>query len=233
MRPKTSQRSAPTRRPGCLIVLVAANERCSCTSASTGPARRRNPGVSGTRRIRRRRVVAEVHARRDGPIRVTSSATAKSRRSAARARETRSRARLGQPASAPSQERNLETMLKTRVLDRTALILDIFAQRAATLRRQAAGGARAARASPSRLVRGWTHFERQKGGIGLRGPGETQLETDRRLRRGGGSGSSRSALTSVERQREVGRKERAARASRRPWHSSAIRTPASPRCSTR
>ena len=84
-------------------------------------------------------------------------------------------------ALSPSQERNLERELQCRVLDRTGLILDIFAQRA----RSHEGKLQVELAQLShlatRLVRGWTHLERQKGGIGLRGPGETQLETDRRL----------------------------------------------------
>lgn len=83
----------------------------------------------------------------------------------------------------PSQERNLEKELQCRVLDRTGLILDIFAQRA----RSHAGKLQVELAQldhiSTRLVRGWTHLERQKGGIGLRGPGESQLETDRRLLR--------------------------------------------------
>ena len=81
----------------------------------------------------------------------------------------------------PAQERNLERALECRVLDRSGLILDIFAQRA----RSHAGKLQVELAQlqhlSTRLVRGWTHLERQKGGIGLRGPGETQLETDRRL----------------------------------------------------
>ena len=81
----------------------------------------------------------------------------------------------------PSQERNLETLLKCRVLDRTGLILDIFAQRARTFEGKLQVELAQLQHLASRLIRGWTHLERQKGGIGLRGPGETQLETDRRL----------------------------------------------------
>lgn len=81
----------------------------------------------------------------------------------------------------PSQERNLEAMLKCRVLDRTGLILDIFAQRARTYEGKLQVELAQLNHLATRLVRGWTHLERQKGGIGLRGPGETQLETDRRL----------------------------------------------------
>ena len=83
----------------------------------------------------------------------------------------------------PSQERNLERELECRVLDRTGLILDIFAQRARTHEGKLQVELAQLEHMSTRLVRGWTHLERQKGGIGLRGPGETQLETDRRLLR--------------------------------------------------
>ena len=81
----------------------------------------------------------------------------------------------------PVQERNLSRALCCRVLDRTGLILDIFAQRAASAEGKLQVELAQLRHLSTRLVRGWTHLERQKGGIGLRGPGETQLETDRRL----------------------------------------------------
>ena len=81
----------------------------------------------------------------------------------------------------PSQERNLERELECRVIDRTGLILDIFAQRARTHEGKLQVELAQLDHLSTRLVRGWTHLERQKGGIGLRGPGETQLETDRRL----------------------------------------------------
>ncbi|HNA29508.1 MAG TPA: GTPase HflX [Thiobacillaceae bacterium] len=82
----------------------------------------------------------------------------------------------------PIQERNLERRLQCRVLDRTALILDIFAQRARSNEGQLQVELAQLRHYSTRLVRGWTHLERQKGGIGMRGgPGETQLELDRRL----------------------------------------------------
>jgi len=81
----------------------------------------------------------------------------------------------------PSQERNLENIFKARVLDRTGLILDIFSSRASShIGKLQVELAQLSHLS-TRLVRGWSHLERQKGGIGLRGPGETQLETDRRL----------------------------------------------------
>ena len=81
----------------------------------------------------------------------------------------------------PSQEKNLEKKLSCRVIDRTGLILDIFAQRARSFEGKLQVELAQLRHISTRLIRGWTHLERQKGGIGLRGPGETQLETDRRL----------------------------------------------------
>lgn len=84
----------------------------------------------------------------------------------------------------PAQERNLEKIFQCRVIDRTGLILDIFAQRARTFEGKLQVELAQLQHLSTRLVRGWTHLERQKGGIGLRGPGETQLEVDRRLIRG-------------------------------------------------
>lgn len=84
-------------------------------------------------------------------------------------------------ALSPAQERNLERLVQCRVLDRVGLILDIFAQRARSHEGKLQVELAQLRHMSTRLVRGWTHLERQKGGIGLRGPGETQLETDRRL----------------------------------------------------
>lgn len=83
----------------------------------------------------------------------------------------------------PSQERNLERLLQCRVVGRSGLILDIFAQRARTFEGKLQVELAQLQHLSTRLIRGWTHLERQKGGIGLRGPGETQLETDRRLLR--------------------------------------------------
>jgi len=84
----------------------------------------------------------------------------------------------------PAQERNIEEVCKCRVVDRIGLILDIFAQRAFTYEGKLQVELAQLKHMSTRLIRGWTHLERQKGGIGLRGPGETQLETDRRLLRG-------------------------------------------------
>ncbi|BFM05310.1 GTPase HflX [Halioxenophilus aromaticivorans] len=107
----------------------------------------------------------------------------------------------------PSQERNLEKVLECRVLDRTGLILDIFAQRARTHEGKLQVELAQLQHMSTRLVRGWTHLERQKGGIGLRGPGETQLETDRRLLRVRIKAIS-SRLDKVRRTREHGRRAR-------------------------
>lgn len=107
----------------------------------------------------------------------------------------------------PSQGRNLERQFQCRVLDRTGLILDIFAQRARTFEGKLQVELAQLGHMSTRLIRGWTHLERQKGGIGLRGPGETQLETDRRLL------SQRikqinKRLSKVRKQREQGRQSR-------------------------
>ena len=87
---------------------------------------------------------------------------------------------ISSAALSPSQERNLERRLECRVVDRAGLILDIFAQRARSFEGMLQVELAQLRHLSTRLVRGWTHLERQKGGIGLRGPGETQLESDRR-----------------------------------------------------
>ena len=110
-------------------------------------------------------------------------------------------------ALTPAQQRNLERHFNCRVLDRTALILDIFAQRAQSHEGKLQVELAQLKHMSTRLVRGWTHLERQKGGIGMRGPGETQLETDRRLL------SIRikqinKRLEKVGKQREQGRQQR-------------------------
>ncbi|MBU2895596.1 ribosome rescue GTPase HflX [Vibrio hepatarius] len=110
-------------------------------------------------------------------------------------------------ALSPAQERNLESLCKCRVLDRTGLILDIFAQRARTHEGKLQVELAQLRHISTRLIRGWTHLERQKGGIGLRGPGETQLETDRRLLRDRIKAILR-RLDKVAKQREQGRRAR-------------------------
>jgi GTP-binding protein HflX len=111
-------------------------------------------------------------------------------------------------ALSPSQERNLEEELSCRVIDRTGVILDIFSQRARTHEGKLQVELAQLQHMSTRLVRGWTHLERQKGGIGLRGPGETQLETDRRLLRARIK-SINGRLQKVEKQRQQGRRARA------------------------
>jgi GTP-binding protein HflX len=107
----------------------------------------------------------------------------------------------------PVQERNLEQRLKCRVVDRTSLILDIFAQRARSHEGKLQVELAQLERLATRLVRGWSHLERQKGGIGLRGPGETQLETDRRLL-GKRVKVLKEKLHKVRRQRDVQRRAR-------------------------
>ena len=110
-------------------------------------------------------------------------------------------------ALSPSQQRNLEAALACRVIDRTGVILDIFAQRARTHEGKLQVELAQLDYMSTRLVRGWTHLERQKGGIGLRGPGETQLESDRRLLRARIKTIS-GRLEKVRKQRDQGRKAR-------------------------
>lgn len=110
-------------------------------------------------------------------------------------------------ALSPAQQRNLERRLNIRVVDRTSLILDIFAQRAQSHEGKVQVELAQLQHLATRLIRGWTHLERQKGGIGLRGPGETQLETDRRLI-GERVKALRSKLDKLHRQRETQRRAR-------------------------
>ncbi len=107
----------------------------------------------------------------------------------------------------PAQERNLERLIKCRVVDRTGLILDIFAQRARSFEGKLQVELAQLKHLATRLVRFWTHLERQRGGIGLRGPGETQLETDRRLIRNKIQVIS-GRLAKLRKQREMSRRAR-------------------------
>ncbi|MBA5248585.1 MAG: GTPase HflX, partial [Gammaproteobacteria bacterium] len=107
----------------------------------------------------------------------------------------------------PSQERNLEKDLECQVMDRTGLILDIFSLRASSFAGKLQVELAQLRHLSTRLVRGWTHLERQKGGIGLRGPGETQLETDKRLISVRIKNITK-RLDKVHKQRDLGRKAR-------------------------
>ena len=126
---------------------------------------------------------------------------------AAKCREHEAELVIFNHALSPSQERNLEQVLACRVLARTGLILDIFAQRARTHEGKLQVELAQLTHMSTRLVRGWTHLERQKGGIGLRGPGETQLETDRRLLRARIK-SIQARLQRVRNQREQSRRAR-------------------------
>lgn len=110
-------------------------------------------------------------------------------------------------ALSPAQQRNLERRLDMRVIDRTSLILDIFAQRAQSHEGKLQVELAQLQHLATRLIRGWTHLERQKGGIGLRGPGETQLETDRRLI-GERVKALRARLAKLRKQHETQRRQR-------------------------
>lgn len=110
-------------------------------------------------------------------------------------------------ALSPAQQRNLERRLQLRVIDRTSLILDIFAQRAKSHEGKLQVELAQLQHLATRLIRGWTHLERQKGGIGLRGPGETQLETDRRLI-GERVKMLRARLAKLRKQHETQRRQR-------------------------
>ncbi len=152
-------------------------------------------------------VCAVVQGRRQRPDPATFAGKGKVQEIAAEAAASQSNLVVFNHALSPAQERNLERALQCRVIDRTSLILDIFAQRA-----QSAEGKLQVELAQldhlaTRLVRGWTHLERQKGGIGLRGPGETQLETDRRLL-GKRVKLLRERLHRLQRQRNVQRKAR-------------------------
>jgi GTP-binding protein HflX len=151
--------------------------------------------------------VAYIMGQRDAPHPGTFVGSGKLVEIAACVREHDAQIVMFNHALSPSQERNLERALQCRVLDRTGLILDIFAQRARTHEGKLQVELAQLRHMSTRLVRGWTHLERQKGGIGLRGPGETQLETDRRLLRAR-IRSITSRLEKVRRQRDQGRRSR-------------------------
>ncbi len=126
-------------------------------------------------------VVGSIYANRKSPSPATYLGKGKVCELSAEVEQNAADLVLINHAVSPIQERNLERAVNCRVLDRTGLILDIFAQRAATREGKLQVELAQLRHLSTRLVRGWTHLERQKGGIGLRGPGETQLETDRRL----------------------------------------------------
>src|SRR5512144_1546020 len=145
-------------------------------------------------------VVGTVTGRRQRPDAALFAGRGKVEEIAARRAETGAEIVIFNHSLTGAQQRNLENQLECRVVDRVALILDIFAQRARSAEGKLQVELAQVRHQLTRLVGGWTHLERQKGGIGLRGPGETQLETDRRLI-GKRVKLLRSRLHSVERQR--------------------------------
>jgi GTP-binding protein HflX len=155
------------------------------------------------------RPVATVTGRRERPDSRYFVGTGKAAEIGVTARAENAQLILIDHALTPSQERNLERLVGVRVLDRSGLILDIFAQRARSFEGKLEVELAQLQHLSSRLVRGWTHLERQKGGIGVRGgPGETQLETDRRLL----ATRMRSVTRRLERlkqQRDTGRSARA------------------------
>jgi len=126
-------------------------------------------------------VVGAVTGRRQRPDAATYAGKGKVEEVAAQRAETAADLVIFNHPLTGAQQRNLEQKLECRVVDRTGLILDIFAQRARSADGKLQVELAQVRHQLTRLVGGWTHLERQKGGIGLRGPGETQLETDRRL----------------------------------------------------
>ena len=150
---------------------------------------------------------AVVHGRRQSPDAATYAGKGKVQEVAAEVAAHEANLVIFNHALSPGQERNLERILQCRVIDRTSLILDIFAQRAQSSDGKLQVELAQLEHLATRLVRGWTHLERQKGGIGLRGPGETQLETDRRLL-GKRVKLLKERLTRLGRQRGVQRKSR-------------------------
>jgi GTP-binding protein HflX len=152
-------------------------------------------------------VVAEVGGRRHSPDPKTFAGKGKVHEIAAALAAGDADLVIFNHELSPAQERNLERELQCRVIDRTSLILDIFALRAASAEGKLQVELAQLEHLSTRLVRGWTHLERQRGGIGLRGPGETQLETDRRLL-GNRVKLLKERLARLTRQRGVQRKAR-------------------------
>ncbi len=152
-------------------------------------------------------VVAEVFGRRQSPDPKTFAGKGKVQEIAAMVGAGNADLVIFNHELSPAQERNLERELKCRVIDRTSLILDIFALRASSAEGKLQVELAQLEHLSTRLVRGWTHLERQRGGIGLRGPGETQLETDRRLL-GNRVKLLKDRLDKLSRQRHVQRKAR-------------------------
>ncbi len=189
-------------RPGsgerALLLHIGLNRACDDDEIQEFKALGRSAGAE---------IVDELTARRDRPTPRLFIGSGKAEELKSRVEASCAEVVLVNQPLSPSQERNLEMLLKTRVLDRNGLILDIFAQRAATFEGKIQVELAQLEHLSTRLVRGWTHLERQKGGIGLRGPGETQLETDRRLV-GQRIKHLKTRLDRVEKQREMGRRDR-------------------------
>lgn len=152
-------------------------------------------------------VVAVVRGRRQSPDPKTFAGSGKVDEVAAMIATCSAQLVIFNHALSPVQQRNLEQILKCRVVDRNSLILDIFALRAASAEGKLQVELAQLEHLATRLVRGWTHLERQRGGIGMRGPGETQLETDRRLL-GNRVKLLKERLRKLSRQRGVQRKAR-------------------------
>jgi len=152
-------------------------------------------------------VVAEVFGRRHGPDPKTFAGKGKVQEIAAMLAAGEADLVIFNHELSPAQERNLERELNCRVIDRTSLILDIFALRAASAEGKLQVELAQLEHLSTRLVRGWTHLERQRGGIGMRGPGEKQLEMDRRLL-GNRVKLLKERLEKLSRQRGVQRKAR-------------------------
>ena len=152
-------------------------------------------------------VVAEVHGRRQSPDPKTFAGKGKVEEVAAMIASMDAQLVIFNHTLSPVQQRNLERELKCRVVDRNTLILDIFALRAVSAEGKLQVELAQLEHLSTRLVRGWTHLERQRGGIGMRGPGETQLETDRRLL-GKRVKLLKDRLHRLSRQRQVQRKAR-------------------------
>ncbi len=153
-------------------------------------------------------VLAVVTGRRASPDSATYLGSGKLDEVAAILAETGANLVIFNHELSAAQQRNLENRLKCRVVDRTSLILDIFSQRAKSAEGKLQVELAQLEHLSTRLIRGWTHLERQKGGIGLRGPGETQLETDRRLI-GKRVKLLKERLQKLKQQREVQRRSRA------------------------
>ena len=152
-------------------------------------------------------VVGEVRGRRQSPDPKTFAGSGKVQEIAAMIAGCSAQLVIFNHALSPVQQRNLERDLNCRVVDRNSLILDIFALRAASAEGKLQVELAQLEHLSTRLVRGWTHLERQRGGIGMRGPGETQLETDRRLL-GNRVKLLKERLARLARQRGVQRKAR-------------------------